>query len=115
MTMTSLIESIDRFRSKDALGNIRRDEEIAWEASRRRFITALESEKSSERLEEAVIYKWSWDLPVDLNLRLLERAKDAGCDSFEFWQAYYKYQAAYLSPSDPDFAFALEMANGKYL
>ena len=115
MKMSNLIEAIDQFRSTDAFGNIRKSEDIDWEASRRRFIVALESEKSSERLEEAVIYKWSWDLPVDLTLNLLERAKDSGCDSFEFWQAYYKYQAAYLSPSDPDFSFALEMANGKYL
>lgn len=115
MTNTSLIEAIDRFKSKDAVGNIRSDEDIDWEASRLRFITALECEKSSERLEEAVTYQWSWDLPADLNLKLLKRAKDLGCDSFEFWQAYYKYQAAYLSPSDPEFAFAIEMANGKYL
>ncbi|MCV0349033.1 MULTISPECIES: hypothetical protein [Alphaproteobacteria] len=113
--MTKLIETIDQFRSKDALGNIRGDEDISWEDARRRFIDALACEKSSERLEEAVTYKWSWDLPVDLNLKLLKRAKDAGCDSFEFWQAYYKFQAAYLTPSDPDFSYALEMANGKYL
>lgn len=113
--MAKLVEAIDLFRSKDSLGNIRSDEDVNWEYLRRRFIDALACENSSERLEEAVIYKWSWDLPVDLNLKLLKQAKDAGCDSFEFWQAYYKYQAAYLTPSDPEFSFALEMANGKYL
>ncbi len=113
--MSKLIEIIDQFKSRDALGNIRSNEDINWESSRRRFINALASENSPERLEEAVIYMWSWDLPVDLNLKLLKRAKDAGCDSFEFWRAYYKYQAAYLTPSDPDFSYALEMVSSKYL
>ena len=113
--MTELIEAIYRFRSKDIFGNIRSDEDINWEDSRRRFINALARENSPTRLEEAVIYKWSWDLPIDLKMKLLERAKDAGCDSFKFWQDYYKYLAAHLTPSDPEFSFALEMANGKYL
>lgn len=113
--MAKLIETIDLFRSKDALGNVRSDEDINWEDSRRRFIDALECENSAEKLEEAVTYKWSWELPVDLKLSLLKRAKVSGCDSFEFWQDYYKYQAAHLTPHDPEFSFALEMANGKYL
>jgi hypothetical protein len=113
--MTRLIEAINLFRRKDSHGNIRSDEDIHWEDSRRRFIDALACENSAEKLEEAVTYRWSWDLPVDLNLKLLKQAKDAGCDSYDFWRAYYKYQAAYLAPSDPEFSFALEMANGKYL
>jgi hypothetical protein len=115
MKMTKLIEAIDHFKSRDELGNVRSDEDVNWEDSRRQFIDALASENSAENLEEAVVYKWSWDLPVALNLMLIKRAKDAGCSSFEFWQAYYKYQAAYLTPNDPGFSFALEMANGKYL
>jgi hypothetical protein len=115
MKMTKLIEAIDPFRSRDEHGNARSDEDVNWEISRRKFIDALACENSAEKLEEAVIYKWSWDLPVDLNLMLIKRAKDAGCNSFEFWQAYYKYQAAYLTPKDPEFSLALEMANGKYL
>lgn len=114
MKMTKLIHAIDQFRSRDELGNVRSDADVNWEHSRQEFLDALACENTAVNLEEAVTYKWSWDLPVDLNLKLLERAKDAGCNSFEFWQAYYKYQAAYLTPSDPEFSFALEMANGKY-
>ena len=115
MKIDMLTDIIDLFHSIDELGNFRNISEIEWQEARAKFVQALENENELSSLEDAVRYRWSWDLPVDLNLKLLKRAKDMGCDSFQFWQSYYKFQAAYLTPSDPEFKCAIEMANGKYL
>lgn len=110
-----LLDLIDRFRSVDDAGKIRSTGEKEWQEACSQFELALENERRPGKLEEAILYKWSWDLPVDLKMLLLNQAKEAGCDSFEFWQDYYKYLAAHLTPSDPEFEIAFDLANGKYL
>ncbi|MEP4197453.1 MAG: hypothetical protein ABJL99_17665 [Aliishimia sp.] len=110
-----LLDIIDRFRSVDDAGKLRSIGDKEWQAACSQFELTLANERRPEKLEEAVLYKWSWDLPVDLKFSLLNQAKDAGCDTFEFWQDYYKYLAAHLTPSDSGFEMAFELANGKYL
>lgn len=90
-------------------------DEVLWNDTVKRFYDALHAENKKSNLEKAVMDKRSWYLPVECKFELLKKAKDSGCDSFEFWKDYYKYKATYLEPDDPERSFALEMANGKYL
>lgn len=110
-----LLETMYRFKHRTDLGEIRDISESDWQEARRQFSRALAEENSPQKLEEAVLDKASWDLPVDCKLALLKKAKAIGCGSFKFWQDYYKYLAAYLEPDDPEHSIALEMANGRYL
>ncbi len=86
-----------------------------WDDAIKNFYAALNAENQKSNLEKAVVDKRSWYLPIECKFKLLEKAKNVGCDSFEFWQDYYKYKATYLEPDDPERPFAMEMANGKYL
>lgn len=70
-----LLDIIDRFRSVDSAGKLRAIEDTEWQAACSQFSHALAKEKRPEKLVEAVLYKWSWDLPVDLKLSLLNQAK----------------------------------------
>ena len=86
-----------------------------WDDAIRNFYAALDAEDHKSNLEKAVVDKRSWYLPIECKFKLLEKAKNFGCDSFEFWQDYYGYRATYLDTDDPDRPFAIKMANGKYL
>ncbi len=90
-------------------------DERVWSEAVENFYQALNAEDVRSNLESAVLDKRSWYLPIECKFKLLEKAKAAGCDSFEFWKDYYKYKATYMEPDDPDRPFYLEMANGKYL
>ncbi|RCK39479.1 hypothetical protein TH24_13125 [Thalassospira xiamenensis] len=88
---------------------------LLWNDAIKDFYDALNAENNKSNIEAAVVDKRSLYLPIECKFKLLEKAKRAGCDSFEFWQDYYKYKATYLEPDNPERPFALEMANGKYL
>lgn len=93
--------------------NIKDDE--LWNIAIKEFYNALNAENQKTNLESAVIDKRSWYLPIECKFKLLQKAKDYGCNSFEFWKDYYGYKATYLEPDDPERPYALEMSNGKYL
>ncbi|MGV0908793.1 hypothetical protein [Martelella sp. FOR1707] len=90
-------------------------DEKVWADAIQSFNEALDTENVGRNLESAILETQSWYLPIECKLRLLDKAKNAGCSSFEFWKDYYRYRATYLEPDDPERIFALEMANGKFL
>lgn len=64
------------------------------------FNKALEDCNDLNTLLECIFYDSNWYLPFDYRVKLMDKAKELGANSYNFWADYYSYKVSFLDPGE---------------
>ena len=95
----SVVQASERIKS---LYRESSNDDQVWKSALDAFGFALNSENDAETLERCILDDNNWELPVQLRIDLLNKAKALGCRSRAFLMDYYGYKAAHLDPEDEE-------------
>lgn len=72
----------------------------AWNTVFNNFDEALEKCSDVNILAKCILEDDEWHIPFDSRMKLMEKTKFLGEDSFDFLADYYSFKTAFLDPGD---------------
>lgn len=90
---------------------------IEWHDIFKKFDSALEGCSDLHILLKCIFYDENWYLPFDYRIKLMEKAKSLGADSYRFWADYYSYKVSFLDPGEEydKASFCLDKLNENHI
>lgn len=95
MNINDITEEIISMSKADSDSDIN-----AWNAVFNSFDQALDECSDVDILVKCLLQDDEWLIPFDSRIKLMEKAKSLGGDSFEFLADYYSFKTAFLDPGD---------------
>lgn len=71
-----------------------------WNIVFTNFENALDACSDVDILVQCILDDNEWDIPFDDRMKLMDKAKDLGADSYEFLRDYYAFRGGFLDPGD---------------